>query len=77
VTNPETAFGLVVKEARLLQGVSQQELSFRAEIHWSYVSQLERGIKSPSLGVVFRIASALGMPASSLLLTVEQRLRQS
>ena len=74
MATPEGAFGAVLKDARAQCGVSQQELGFRADIHWSYVSQLERGPKSPSLGVLFRIADALDVPLSALVLAVESRL---
>lgn len=71
---PEHFFGLELKRTRLACGVSQQELAFRSDIHWSYVSQLERGKKSPSLGVVFRLARALEVPASTLILAVEDQM---
>lgn len=74
MSSPEEAFGAELRRARLGQGLSQQELSFRANIHWSYVSQLERGIKSPSLGVLFRLAHALEVSASALIRATENRL---
>jgi transcriptional regulator with XRE-family HTH domain len=41
--------------------VSQEELAHRADIHRTYMSQLERGLKSPTLDVVGRLATALDM----------------
>lgn len=67
-------FGEVLKEARLRSGLSQQELSFQASIHWTYVSQLERGLKNPTLSVILRLASALDIAASQLVAEVERRL---
>lgn len=52
-------------------GISQEELADRAQVHTSYVSQLERGLKSPTLGVIMRLARALGQPASELMRAVE------
>lgn len=52
-------------------GISQEELADRAQVHSSYVSQLERGVKSPTLGVIMKLASALGQPASELIRAVE------
>lgn len=71
---PEHHFGQVLKAARIRQGLSQQELSFRADVHWSYISQLERGLKSPSLGVILRLAGAIGIKASGLIGEVEKLL---
>jgi transcriptional regulator with XRE-family HTH domain len=51
--------------------ISQEELADRAQEHTSYVSQLERGLKSPTLGVIMRLARALGQPASELIRAVE------
>lgn len=51
--------------------ISQEELADRAQVHTSYVSQLERGLKSPTLGVIMRLARALGQPASELIRAVE------
>lgn len=67
-------FGEVLKEARLRSGLSQQELSFQASIHWTYVSQLERGLKNPTLSVVLRLAAALDTSAAKLVADVERRV---
>jgi transcriptional regulator with XRE-family HTH domain len=53
------AFGRVVREARVRAGMSQERLAFRASVHPTYISQLERGLKSPSIEVVASIAKAL------------------
>lgn len=55
----DKAFGQAVREYRNQIGISQEELAFRAGIHRTYVSQIERGIKSPSLKVIFVLAQAL------------------
>lgn len=75
VSTPELLFGQVLRQARTDCAISQQELSFRAGIHWSYVSQLERGLKSPSLGVVFRLAEALSVSPITLVAAVEEQWR--
>lgn len=53
------------------RGFSQEELADRAEVHSSYISQLERGVKSPTLGVIVRLARALGRPASDIMRAVD------
>ncbi len=54
-------------------GLSQEELGFRAEVHRTYISQLERGLKSPTLSVMLKLAHALRTKAGRLLTTVEGR----
>ena len=71
---PEEHFGKHVKKMRIACGISQEELAHRADIHTSYVSQLERGLKSPSFRVILGLASALGMKASELIRGIEEAL---
>lgn len=70
---PEELFGNELKEARERAGISQEELGFRADVHRTYVSQLERGLKSPSLGVMLRVANALQIKAAALVAAVENK----
>lgn len=51
-----------LRRARLRAGLSQVELSGRAELHATYLNRLEKGHRSPSLDVAERIAKALGRP---------------
>jgi transcriptional regulator with XRE-family HTH domain len=51
--------------------MSQEELADRATIHRTYVSQLERGLKSPTLAIMFKLAKALGTSPSKILHTLE------
>jgi transcriptional regulator with XRE-family HTH domain len=61
-----------LRKARENAGMTQEELSFEAKIDRTYVSQLERDLKSPTLDVLFRICEALSVPASELIARVEQ-----
>ena len=63
----EKRYGEQLQKVRVSVGISQEELADRAGIHASYVSQLERGIKSPTLGVMTRLATALQCPAWEML----------
>lgn len=70
--NLDQAFGQAVRERREELGISQEALGFRAGIHRTYVSQLERGIKSPSLKIISLLAHALNIPASELVARAEK-----
>jgi len=58
------------KNLRLIRqskGLSQEELAHLADIDRTYVSSLERGVYSPTLDVVQRLAKALETDAAELL----------
>jgi transcriptional regulator with XRE-family HTH domain len=57
------------KELRL----NQSELAQRAGITASFVSQVERGVTSPSIDSLFRISQALEVPVFHFLLQPEAR----
>lgn len=48
--------------------LSQEALSLNADVDRTYVSQIERGIKNPSLLVLSSLADALEKDVSELLL---------
>lgn len=67
----DKAFGSAVKTRRTQLGLSQESLAFRAGLHRTYISDLERGLKCPSLRVVLRLAYALDMRAPDLVQMTE------
>jgi len=76
-SNPETlteAFGAVLREIRKERGLSQEDLGLESGYHRTYVSLLERGLKSPSLQTIYELARALGIRPSELLSRVEHAL---
>ncbi|MBR0806247.1 helix-turn-helix transcriptional regulator [Bradyrhizobium japonicum] len=68
------AFGKLVASLRQSAQLSQEELADRAAIHRTYVSQLERGLKSPTLVTLFRLSKALGTTPSKLVRQLETDL---
>ena len=60
------AFGCGIRRLRRQQGHTQEELAYRAGIHTTYLSSIERGVRNPSLKNIRAIAVALGVPASEL-----------
>ncbi len=55
------ALGARIRELRRHLGLSQEELADRARLHWTYLSDLERGRQTPTVDVVNRLARALGV----------------
>lgn len=72
MTQLDTAFGEAVRRRRAQLAISQEALGFRAGIHRTYVSQIERGLKSPSLRIIALLASALDIEAFRLVQMAEQ-----
>ena len=70
------AFGAVLREVRKKRGLSQEALGFESGYHRTYVSLLERGLKSPSLQTIFDLARALDIRPSELLARVELATRR-
>ncbi len=70
----ERLFGQVLRELRTERGLSQEELGFEADYHRTYISQLERGQKNPSLKAIFRLAEALGIRPSEIIQRIESRV---
>ena len=60
-----------LQKAREAAKMTQEALSYAAEIDRSYISLLENGKKSPTVDMLFRLCDALGITASSLLSRVE------
>ena len=54
--------------------MSQEEFGIEANLHRTYVSQLERGLKSPSLKTLCKITSVLGISLTELMALVEQEI---
>lgn len=51
--------------------LSQEELAERAGVHRTYISQLERDLKSPTVDTLRKIAAALDVRASKLIQLTE------
>jgi len=68
----DQSFASVLKQLRTKKGLSQEEFGFEAGLHRTYVSQLERGLKSPSLKTLRKIAIVLNTSLSNLMTLVEQ-----
>lgn len=58
---------LNMRRLRQSKGWSQEEFAHQAGLHRTYVSDLERGARNPTITVVDKLAVALGMPVGALL----------
>lgn len=59
-------FGQTVREYRKIQNLSQEELSFRANLHRTYIGMIERAEKNITLINIEKIAKALNVELKEL-----------
>lgn len=59
--------GKNVKRLRQDKGWSQEDYADRAGIHRTYVSDIERGARNPTITVVEKLAEPLGIQPGALL----------
>lgn len=64
-------FGEHLKLLRVKKNISQEEFAEKAGLDRTYISGLERGLRNPSLVILFRLADALDISISKLLKPLE------
>ncbi|MBB4689840.1 helix-turn-helix domain-containing protein [Amycolatopsis jiangsuensis] len=60
-------FGVRVRELRHRAGLSQEQLAEVAGVHWTFVSQAERGLRNLSLHNLLKFAEGLGVDPRELV----------
>jgi len=70
-----TVFGQVLREQRNTKGLSQEQLALGANVDRTFVSQMERGIRQPTITTLMKLAGALGIQPSTLVARMEKLLR--
>ncbi len=73
-SNLDRILGQEIQRRRIEKGWSQEYLAEVTGLHRTYISQLERGLKSPSVRVLNHITKALGLKMSDFLQAVEELL---
>ena len=73
--DPLSAFGAAVREVRVQLGLSQEALGFRCGLDRTYVSGIERGVRNPTVRIIYRLARGLETTGSELLRRTEENLR--
>ena len=68
----EKQLGMRIAYLRKQSGMSQLDLALEADINRNYLSDLERGTRNPTLLVLNKIAKALKVNLSTLLLGIEE-----
>jgi transcriptional regulator with XRE-family HTH domain len=60
-------FGSTLRSARLKQGLTQKELGARTKTSWTFIGEMERGLKAPNLALAVSLANALNISIEQLV----------
>ena len=71
---PERAFGQALREIRRSRDISQEALGLEAGFDRTYISLIERGINSPTIRTVVKLANVLKVAPSGIVVRMEQLL---
>ena len=64
--NINTQLGMRIRYLRKQKGMSIEDLSLEANVNRNYLSDLERGVRNPTIVVIERIARSLDVTISDL-----------
>ena len=73
-SGPEKAFGKALQEFRKSRDVSQERLALIAGLDRTYISLVERGLRSPTFRTVVRLAEVLDVRPSEVVRRMEELL---
>jgi len=66
-------FGPHLRALRIARGLTQAELAERAETNTMFISKLERGVTTPTIGTLVRLARALECSVTRLVDVFDRR----
>ena len=69
--------GKELRKAREAAGLTQEQLALKARVDRSYLSELERDRKSPTVKLLFRLCATLDASASRIIANVERQNRRN
>ncbi len=67
MTNISTKFGKKVREIRLKKNMSQADLAKILDVHVTYISGIERGLRNMSLKNIEKLAKSLEVSIEKLI----------
>jgi transcriptional regulator with XRE-family HTH domain len=75
VQDLRAALGSRIRDLRKRRKLSQEELADRARMHWTYLSDLERGLQTPTMDVINRLARGCGVTLAEFFAPFDQKFR--
>ena len=71
------AVGQAIRQFRTLTGVSQEKLGYQAGFHRTYLSDLERGRRNPTVWTLQRLTATIGTTPSEVFRLAEEFLEKT
>lgn len=62
-----TAFGTHLRARRRAAGMTQEDLAYASDLHWTYISQIERGMRNLTYKSILMLAHGLGTTPGRLI----------
>lgn len=72
-----TALGVVLKDLRTEQGSQLRDVANKAYISYGYLSEIERGKKEVTSGIMFKLCEALDSNVPDVLNQVSTLMRET
>jgi DNA polymerase V len=66
-------FGKILSEIRQLRNLSQEQLAHESDLDRTYISQLERGKKMPTIQTLFSLSQSLNVSPADLIAKISGR----
>ena len=73
-SNVSKIFGEEMRKIRKEVGLSQEALALKANVDRSFMSKMERGIRQPTITIMFKLCDALDIQPEKLIASVRSRL---
>ena len=74
--SPHAAFGQILRKHRLAAGLSQEQLGLESGVQRNFISLIETGQNQPTIGTIFKLATALNVKPSKLVHEAEKSTDQ-
>ncbi|USB33899.1 helix-turn-helix transcriptional regulator [Paenibacillus sp. YPG26] len=68
--------GETIRQRRSDLNISQEKFAEMCNVHRTYISQIERGLKSVSVKILFSLAENLNTTPSELIKEIEKKLNE-
>lgn len=68
------AVAKAIRDLRKKRGISQEKLADMIDSHQVYISEIERGLKMPSLPVLYAMAKCFGVSLSESVAIIERNM---
>lgn len=70
----KVGFGALLRKRRTTKGLSQEDLALTVGLDRTYISGIERGVRNPTLTVLYQIAQGLNLSLAGLVGDIEKQI---